>query len=53
LKDSEAQAKAVLVLRFAKSNDQALRNYSTAAKQALFFVTFVLRAHKAFTPKVD
>jgi hypothetical protein len=53
LKDLEAQAKAILVLRFAKSSNQALRNYNTAAKQAPFFVTFALRAHKALTFKVD
>jgi hypothetical protein len=53
LKNLRAQAKAVLVLCFAKSSDQALRNYSAAAKQAPFFATSALRAHKAFTPKVN
>jgi hypothetical protein len=53
LKDSEAQARAVLVSRFAESSNQALRNYSAAAKQAPFLATSALKAHKAFTPKVD
>jgi hypothetical protein len=30
-----------------------LRNYSAAAKQASFLVTFALRAYKAFTSKVN
>jgi hypothetical protein len=30
-----------------------LRNYSTAAKQAPFLVTSALKAHKAFTFKVN
>jgi hypothetical protein len=53
LKDSGAQARAVSVSRFAKSSDQALRNYSAAAKQAPPLATSALRAHKALTPKVD
>jgi hypothetical protein len=53
LKDSEAQARAVLVLCFAKSSDQALRNYNTAIKQAPFLATSALKAHKAFTSKVN
>jgi hypothetical protein len=53
LKDLEAQAKAILVSRFAELNDQALRNYNTAAKQAPLLTTSALRAHKALTPKID
>jgi hypothetical protein len=53
LKDLEARARAVLVLRFAKSSDQAPRNYSTAAKRASLLITSALRAHKALTLKVD
>jgi hypothetical protein len=53
LKNSGAQAKAVLVSRFAKLSNQALRNYSAAAKQAPLLATFALRAHKALTLKVD
>jgi hypothetical protein len=53
LKDLGAQAKAVLVLCFAESNDQALRNYSAAIKQAPFLATSALKAHKALTPKVN
>jgi hypothetical protein len=37
----------------AKSSDKASRNYSAAVKQAFFFTAFALKAHKAFTPKVD
>jgi hypothetical protein len=53
LKNLEAQAKAVLVLCFVKSSDQALRNYSAAVKQAPFFATSALRAHKALTLKIN
>jgi hypothetical protein len=53
LKNSEAQARAVSALRLAKSSNKALYNYSTAAKQAPFLAAFVLKAHKAFTFKVN
>jgi hypothetical protein len=53
LKDLGTQARAVLVLCFAKSSDQALRNYSVAAKRAPFLVISALRAHKALTSKVN
>jgi hypothetical protein len=53
LKNSEARARATSVSRFAKSSDQALRNYSAAAKQAPLLATSALRAHKALTPKVN
>jgi hypothetical protein len=53
LKNSGAQAKAVSVSRFAKSSDQALYNYNIAAKQAPSLATSTLKAHKAFTLKVN
>jgi hypothetical protein len=53
LKNLGARAKAASVSRFAKSNDQALCNYSAAAKQAPFFAISALRAHKALIPKID
>jgi hypothetical protein len=53
LKNSGAQARAVSALRLAKSSDKALCNYSAAVKQAPFFAAFTLRAHKAFTLKID
>jgi hypothetical protein len=53
LKNSGARARAASVLRFAESSDQALRNYSAAAKQAPSLATSALRAHKALTPKID
>jgi hypothetical protein len=53
LKNSEARARAILALRLAESSDKALYNYSAAVKQAPFPAAFVLKAHKAFTPKVD
>jgi hypothetical protein len=53
LKNSGAQARAVLALRLAESSDKALRNYSVAVKQALFSAAFALKAYKAFTLKVD
>jgi hypothetical protein len=53
LKNLEAQAKAVLALCLAESSDKAPRNYSAAVKQAPFSAVFALRAHKAFTLKVD
>jgi hypothetical protein len=37
----------------AESSDKALYNYSAAVKRALSPAAFVLRAHKAFTPKID
>jgi hypothetical protein len=37
----------------AKLSDKALRNYSAAIKQAPFLTAFALKAHKAFTPKVN
>jgi hypothetical protein len=42
-----------LVSRFAKSSNQALRNYNTAVKQAPFLVISALKAHKASTLKVN
>jgi hypothetical protein len=36
-----------------ESSDKALRNYSTAVKQAPPPAAFALRAHKAFTSKVN
>jgi hypothetical protein len=53
LKNSEAQARAVLVLCLAKSSDKAPRNYSAAVKQAPLSTASALRAHKAFTLKVN
>jgi hypothetical protein len=53
LKNLGAQAKAVSALRLAKSNDKALCNYSAAVKRAPFPAAFALRAHKAFTFKVN
>jgi hypothetical protein len=53
LKNSEAQAKAVLALYLAESSDKALRNYSAAVKQTPFFTAFALKAHKAFILKVN
>jgi hypothetical protein len=53
LKNLEAQAKAVSVSRLAESSDKALRNYSAAVKQAPLPAALALRAHKAFTFKVD
>jgi hypothetical protein len=53
LKNSGAQAKAVSALRLAESSDKALRNYSAAVKQVLSSAASALRAHKAFTLKVD
>jgi hypothetical protein len=53
LKNSEAQAKAVLASRLAESSDKALRNYSAAVKRAFSPTAFALRAYKAFTSKVD
>jgi hypothetical protein len=37
----------------AESSDKALYNYSVVVKQALFFAVFALKAHKAFTFKVN
>jgi hypothetical protein len=37
----------------AESSDKALRNYNTAVKQAPSLAAFALRAHKAFTFKVN
>jgi hypothetical protein len=48
LKNLRAQAKAVLVSRFTKLSD-----YNIAVKQAPFFITTALRAHKAFTLKIN
>jgi hypothetical protein len=53
LKNSGARARAVSASRLAESSDKASRNYSAAVKQAPFPVASALRAHKAFTPKVD
>jgi hypothetical protein len=53
LKNLGAQAKAILALCLAKSSDKALCNYNAAVKQVPFFAVSALRAHKAFTPKVD
>jgi hypothetical protein len=53
LKNSGAQARAVSVLRLAKSSNKAPRNYSAAVKQAPFLAAFTLKAHKAFIFKVD
>jgi hypothetical protein len=53
LKNSGAQARAVSALRLAESSDKAPRNYSAAVKQAPPPTAFALRAHKAFTSKVD
>jgi hypothetical protein len=53
LKNLGAQAKAVSASRLAESSDKALRNYNVAIKQAPSLAALALRAHKAFTPKVD
>jgi hypothetical protein len=53
LKNSEAQAKAVLALRLAELSNKASHNYNTAIKQAPPFAAFALRAHKVFTFKID
>jgi hypothetical protein len=53
LKNSKAQARAVLALRLAELSDKALCNYSTAVKQASSSAAFALRAHKASTLKVN
>jgi hypothetical protein len=53
LKNSEAKARAILVLCLAKSDDQALYNYNVVTKQAPSLVTLALRAHKAPTPKIN
>jgi hypothetical protein len=53
LKNLGAQAKAVLASRLAELSNKALRNYSAAVKQAPPSAALVLKAHKAFTSKVD
>jgi hypothetical protein len=53
LKNSGAQARAVLTSRLAELSDKTLRNYSTAVKQAPPFAASVLRAHKVFILKVN
>jgi hypothetical protein len=34
-------------------SNKALRNYSAAIKQAPLFIAFALKAHKAFTLKIN
>jgi hypothetical protein len=53
LKNSEARAKAVSASRLAKSSDKTLCNYSAAVKRALPLAASALKAHKAFTSKVN
>jgi hypothetical protein len=53
LKNSEAQARAVSASRLAESSNKALCNYSAAVKRAPSPAASALKAHKAFTPKVD
>jgi hypothetical protein len=53
LKNSGAQARAVLASRLAELSNKALRNYNTAVKRAPFFAALALRAHKASTSKVN
>jgi hypothetical protein len=53
LKNSGAQAKAVLALCLAELSNKALCNYSVAVKQAPFSAALALKAHKAFTLKVN
>jgi hypothetical protein len=53
LKNSEAQARAVSASRLAESSNKALCNYSTAVKQASSSAASALKAHKAFTFKVN
>jgi hypothetical protein len=37
----------------AELSNKALCNYSTAVKQAPFFIAFALKAYKAFTSKIN
>jgi hypothetical protein len=53
LKNSRAQARTVSASRLAESSNKALCNYSAAVKQAPSSAASALRAHKAFTPKVN
>jgi hypothetical protein len=53
LKNLRAQARAVSASRLAESSNKAPRNYSAAVKRAPSSAASALRAHKAFTPKVD
>jgi hypothetical protein len=53
LKNSEAQAKAVLALCLAELSNKALCNYNTAVKQAPPSAILALKAHKAFTFKIN
>jgi hypothetical protein len=53
LKNSRAQARAVLALCLAELSNKALCNYNIAIKQAPLFAALALRAHKAFIFKVN